>query len=35
MEKELLDNISSKVGDLLSDLKNSKVGLTDFQTPFV
>ena len=33
--KELFDNIPSKVGDLLSDVKNGKVGLPDLQRPFV
>lgn len=35
MGKELFDNIPSKVGDLLSDVRNGKVGLTDLQRPFV
>ena len=35
MGKELFDNIPSKVGDLLSDVKNGKVGLPDLQRPFV
>lgn len=35
MGKELFDNISSKVGDLLTDVKNGKVGLPDLQRPFV
>lgn len=35
MEKELFDNIPSKVGDLLIDVKNGKIGLPDLQRPFV
>ena len=35
MGKELFDNIPSKVGDLLSDVRNGKVGLPDLQRPFV
>ncbi len=35
MGKELFDNIPSKVGDLLIDVKNGKVGLPDLQRPFV
>ena len=35
MGKELFDNIPSKVGDLLRDVKNGKVGLPDLQRPFV
>lgn len=35
MGKELFDNIPSKIGDLLSDLKNGKIGLPDLQRPFV
>ena len=35
MGKELFDNIPSKLGDLLSDIKNGKVGLPDLQRPFV
>ena len=35
MGKELFDNIPSKVGDLLSDVKNGKVGLPDLQRPYV
>lgn len=35
MGKELFDNIPSKVGDLLNDVKNGKVGLPDLQRPFV
>ena len=35
MGKELFDNIPSKLGDLLSDVKNGKVGLPDLQRPFV
>lgn len=33
MGKELFDNIPSKVGDLLSDVRNGKVGLPDLQRP--
>lgn len=35
MGKELFDNIPSKVGDLLNDVRNGKVGLPDLQRPFV
>lgn len=35
MGKELFDNIPSKVADLLSDVKNGRVGLPDLQRPFV
>ncbi len=35
MGKELFDNIPSKVGDLLSDVKNGRIGLPDLQRPFV
>ena len=35
MGKELFDNIPSKIGDLLNDVKNGKVGLPDLQRPFV
>lgn len=35
MGKELFDNIPSKVGDLLGEVKNGKVGLPDLQRPFV
>ncbi len=35
MGKELFNNIPSKVGDLLSDVKNGKIGLPDLQRPFV
>lgn len=35
MGKELFDNIPSKIGDLLSDVKNGKIGLPDLQRPFV
>jgi hypothetical protein len=35
MGKELFDNIPSKVGDLLTDVKNGKIGLPDLQRPFV
>ena len=35
MGKELFDNIPSKVGDLLNDVKNGRIGLPDLQRPFV
>lgn len=35
MGKELYDNIPSKVEDLLSDVKNGRIGLPDLQRPFV
>ncbi len=35
MGKELFDNIPSKVTDLLSDVKNGRIGLPDLQRPFV
>lgn len=35
MGKELFDNIPSKVGDLLNDVRIGKVGLPDLQRPFV
>ena len=35
MGKELFDDVQSKIGDLLSDVKNGKVGLPDLQRPFV
>ena len=35
MGKELFDNIPSKVADLLSDVKNGRIGLLDLQHPFV
>ena len=35
MGKELFNNIPSKVGDLLNDVKNGKIGLPDLQRPFV
>lgn len=35
MGKELFDNIPSKVADILSDIKNGRVGLPDLQRPFV
>ena len=35
MGKELFDNIPSKVSDLLSDVKNGRIGLPDLQRPFV
>lgn len=31
MGKELFDNIPSKVADLLSDVKNGRIGLPDLQ----
>lgn len=33
--KELYDNIPSKVGDLLNDVRNGRIGLPDLQRPFV
>ncbi len=35
MGKELYDNIPSKVGDLLNDVRNGRIGLPDLQRPFV
>ncbi len=35
MGKEIFDNIPSKVVDLLSDVKNGRIGLPDLQRPFV
>ena len=35
MGKELFDNIPSKVNDLLTDVKNGRIGLPDLQRPFV
>lgn len=35
MGKELFDNIPRKIGDLLSDVKNGRIGLPDLQRPFV
>lgn len=35
MGKELFDNIPSKVGDLLNDIRIGKLGLPDLQRPFV
>lgn len=35
MGKELFDNIPSKVIDLLTDVKNGRIGLPDLQRPFV
>lgn len=35
MGKELFANIPSKVADLLSDVKNGRIGLPDLQRPFV
>lgn len=33
--KELYDNIPSKLGDLLNDVRNGRIGLPDLQRPFV
>lgn len=33
MGKELFDNIPGKVGDLLNDVKNGRIGLPDLQRP--
>ena len=35
MGKEKFDNIPSKVFDLLTDVKNGRIGLPDLQRPFV
>ena len=35
MGKELYTNIPSKVGDLILDVKNGRIGLPDLQRPFV
>jgi len=35
MGKEMFNNIPSKLGDLLNDVKNGKIGLPDLQRPFV
>ena len=35
MGKELFTNIPSKVGDLITDVKNGRIGLPDLQRPFV
>ena len=35
MRKELFDNIPSKVGDLLRDVRNDKIGLPDLQRPSI
>ena len=35
MGKEKFDNIPSKVIDLLTDVKNGRIGLPDLQRPFV
>lgn len=35
MGKELFNNIPTKVGDLITDVKNGKIGLPDLQRPFV
>lgn len=34
MGKEKFDNIPSKVFDLLTDVKNGRIGLPDLQRPF-
>lgn len=34
MGKELFDNIPSKVGDLLNDVKNERIDLPNLQRPF-
>ena len=35
MATELFKNIPSKVGDLVRDVRNGKIGLPDLQRPFV
>lgn len=35
MTKELFENIPSKVGDLVRDVKSGRIGLPDLQRPFV
>ena len=35
MGKELYNNVPSKVGDLITDVKNGRIGLPDLQRPFV
>ena len=35
MATELFKNIPSKVGDLVRDVRIGKIGLPDFQRPFV
>lgn len=35
MGKELFNNVPSKIGDLLREVKNGKIGLPDLQRPFV
>ena len=35
MGKELFKNIPSKVGDLVKDIRNGRIGLPDLQRPFV
>ena len=35
MGQELFTNIPSKIGDLLADVRNGKIGLPDLQRPFV
>ena len=35
MGKELFKNIPSKVGDLVRDVRNGRIGLPDLQRPFV
>ena len=34
MGKELFKNIPSKVGDLVKDVRNGRIGLPDLQRPF-
>ena len=35
MGQEIFTNIPSKVGEILTDVKNGKIGLPDLQRPFV
>ena len=35
MGKQLFKNIPSKVGDLVNDVRNGRIGLPDLQRPFV
>lgn len=35
MRNELFKNIPSKVGDLVKDVRNGRIGLPDLQRPFV
>ena len=35
MGNELFKNIPSKVGDLVKDVRNGRIGLPDLQRPFV